>query len=118
MHNLPVIQNNAKKEPAKQHPGAIPLKSETFQTTIMTTEEAFLYMKTCMESNGGSMEKAVVDLQRLDDILFYKRLFLSNLSNLSFTRGGNIKKGFSFLGELDKMFDGYVKEEPEYQNIS
>jgi hypothetical protein len=117
MYHLPVIQKEQEKKSSKNGLELMPLKSETFNTTIMTTEEAFLYMKVCMEQNGGSMEKALVEIQRLDDILFFKRLFLSNLSNISYTRGGNIKKKFSYLEQLDKMIDGYVEEEPDYQNI-
>lgn len=49
--------------------------SETFGTSVMKTDEAFLFVKAATE-NGVDLETAYEDMKMIDDILHLKRLHM------------------------------------------
>lgn len=109
MINLPILNNQKEKNILFERPMYV--ASETFGTTVMNTNEVYLFVKSAMESNGGNMEKALDDAVFIDNLMHYKRLYLAFLPNLAYTRSGNLKRKFSWLDEMEKMIDGYVNEQ-------
>lgn len=49
--------------------------SETFGTSVMKTDEAFLFVKAATE-NGVDLETAYEDMKMINDILHLKRLHM------------------------------------------
>jgi hypothetical protein len=66
--------------------------SETFQTSVMKTDEAFLFVKAATES-GVDLETAYDDMHMIDDILHIKRLHMAVHGQIKRTRAGNLRKG-------------------------
>lgn len=66
--------------------------SETFGTSVMKTDEAFLFVKAATE-NGVDLETAYDDMKMIDDILHLTRLHLVVHGQIKKTKSGHMRKG-------------------------
>lgn len=66
--------------------------SQTFGTSVMKTDEVFLFVKAATE-NGTDLETAYEDMKMIDDILHLKRLHLALYGQIKKTASGRLRKG-------------------------
>ena len=88
------------------------IASELFETAIVKTEEAFVFIQAATE-NGADLETAYNDMKKIDDILHMKRLHFATTGQSNKTRSGNVKKKSSWMFILDGMIDGRVINDRE-----
>jgi hypothetical protein len=86
------------------------VSSETFQTAIMKTEEAFLFVKAAIE-NGSDLETANDDMHMIDDLLHMKQLHFALLGETSKTKSGFYRKGNTISNAFDGILNARAKEE-------
>lgn len=76
--------------------------SETFGTSVMKTDEAFLFVKVARD-NGADLETAYEDMKMIDDILHLKRLHLVVHGHIKTTKAGNLRKGTSLYDAISDV---------------
>lgn len=76
--------------------------SETFATSVMKTDEAFLFVKAATES-GADLETAYDDMKMIDDILHLKRLHLVVHGQIKTTKAGHLRKGTSLYDAISDV---------------
>lgn len=76
--------------------------SETFGTSVMKTEEAFLFVKAATEA-GSDLETAYDDMKMIDDILHLKRLHLVVHGVIKTTKSGHLRKGTSLYDAINDI---------------
>lgn len=76
--------------------------SETFETSVMKTDEAFLFVKAATE-NGADLETAYEDMKMIDDILHIKRLHIVVHGSIKTTRAGFLRKGTSLYDAINDV---------------
>jgi hypothetical protein len=83
--------------------------SEVFETSIMKTEECFLFIKAATES-GVDLETAYEDMRMIDDILHLKRLHLAVHGHIKKTSAGHLRKGTSLYDGIDSIINSRVTQ--------
>ncbi len=79
--------------------------SETFGTSVMKTEEAFLFVKAATEA-GADLETAYYDMKMIDNILHLKRLHLVVHGFIKTTKAGYLRKGTSLYDAINDIIGG------------
>ncbi len=85
------------------------IASETFETSIIKTEEAFLFVKAAMES-GVDIETAYDDMKMIDDILHIKHLHFVVHGIIKKTKTGNLRKGTSLYDAINDVINGRLNK--------
>lgn len=76
--------------------------SETFGTSVMKTDEAFLFVKVATGA-GSDLETAYEDMKMIDDILHLKRLHLAVHGQIKRTQAGHLRKGTSLYDAISDV---------------
>lgn len=76
--------------------------SETFGTSVMKTDEAFLFVKAARD-NGADLEMAYEDMKMIDDILHLKRLHFVVHGHIKTTKAGHLRKGTSLYDAISDV---------------
>lgn len=76
--------------------------SETFGTSVMKTDEVFLFVKAATE-NGADIEMAYDDMKMIDDILHLQRLHLVVHGEIKKTKTGHMRKGPSLYDAISDV---------------
>jgi hypothetical protein len=76
--------------------------SETFETSVMKTDEIFLFVKAATEA-GADLETAYEDMKMIDDILHLKRLHLVVYGVIKTTKAGYLRKGTSLYDAINNI---------------
>lgn len=84
--------------------------SELFDTSIMKTDEAFLFMKAAIE-NGADKETALDDMHMIDDLLHMQRLHLAVHGSIKKTKAGHLRKGTSLYDAFSSIIGARVELE-------
>jgi hypothetical protein len=84
------------------------IASETFGTSIMKTDEAFLFIKAATE-NGSDLETAYEDMKMVDNLLHVKQLYTVVHVSASRTRAGYTRRGHGLLDALSNVIDARLK---------
>jgi hypothetical protein len=85
------------------------LGSETFETIVMKTDEAFLFIKAATEG-GSDLETAYEDMKMIDSILHLKRLHIAVQHQMKYTRAGHLRKGTSLYDGINAIIEGRCNE--------
>ena len=89
--------------------------SELFGTSVMKTEEAFLFVKAATEA-GADLQTANDDMHMIDDLLHLKRLHFATVDKHSKTRSGNLRKGSMLYNAMDDLIQARVIHDKEVNN--
>lgn len=84
--------------------------SEIFGTSVMKTDEAFLFVKAATEG-GADLETAYEDMQMIDNILHLKRLHFAVHGSIKKTRAGHLRKGTSLYDAINGIIGARCNEE-------
>ncbi len=76
--------------------------SETFGTSVMKTDEAFLFVKAATEA-GADLETAYDDMKMIDDILYLKKLHFVVHGEIKTTKAGHLRKGTSLYDAINDI---------------
>lgn len=76
--------------------------SETFETSVMKTDEVILFIKGATNL-GVDLETAYNDMKMIDDILHLKRLHLVVHGSIKTTRAGHLRKGTSLYDAISDL---------------
>jgi hypothetical protein len=82
--------------------------SETFGTSVMKTDEAFLFVKAATE-NGVDLETAYDDMKMIDDILHMKRLHMVVHGEIKKTKAGYLRKGTFLYDAINSIIGARCK---------
>jgi hypothetical protein len=90
--------------------------SELFETSVIKTEEAFLYIKSATMA-GTDLETAYDDMRTIDDLLHLKNLHNAVRAHIRYTRSGNLKKDSSWYDAMNDLLDARIIQDTfEKQN--
>ena len=81
--------------------------SETFGTSVMKTDEAFLFCKAGID-NGADQQTALDDMHMIDNMLHLKRLHIAVHGAVSKTKSGFFRKGTHLYDAYNDMLNGRV----------
>ena len=84
------------------------IASESFGTSVMKTDEVFLFVKAATEG-GADLETALDDMHMIDDILHLKRLHLAVHGAIKKTRAGHLRKGTSLYDAINDIIQSRCK---------
>jgi hypothetical protein len=84
--------------------------SATFGTSVMKTEEAFLYVKSAIEG-GADLETAHDDMRMIDDILHLKQIHSVVHGSIKRTKAGHLRKGTSLYDAINDLIGARVEFE-------
>lgn len=90
--------------------------SELFETAVMKTDEAFLFVKSAVEG-GSDKQTALDDMHMIDDLLHMQRLHLAVHGQIKRTKAGNFRKGTSIYDAFNDIINGRVEAEKELKTI-
>lgn len=76
--------------------------SETFETSVMKTDEVVLFIKAATE-NGSDLDTAYEDMRMIDDILHIKHLHLVVHGSIKTTKAGHMRKGTSLYDAINDI---------------
>lgn len=85
------------------------IASETFGTSVIKTDEAFLLVKSAVEL-GADLETAYDDMKMIDDLLHIKRLHLVVFGVIKTTKSGNLRKGTSLYEAYSDVIEGRINK--------
>jgi hypothetical protein len=86
------------------------LGSGTFGTSVMKTEEAFLFVKAATEG-GADLETAYDDMKMVDDILHLKRIHFVIHGHIKTTKAGHLRKGTSLYDAINDVIGARCNNE-------
>lgn len=86
------------------------IASETFGTSVMKTDEAFLFVKAAVE-NGNDLETAYDDMKMIDDILHFKRVHFAVHGTIKKTKAGYFRKGTSLYDGINGIIESRCNQD-------
>jgi hypothetical protein len=85
------------------------IASLIFETSVMKTDEAFLFIKSAIE-NGTDLDTAYEDMKMIDDILHIKKLHSAIHGVIKTTKAGYIRKGTSLYDSISGVIGSRCKK--------
>lgn len=85
--------------------------SQIFGTSIMKTDEAFLFVKAATQA-GSDLKTAYDDMKMIDDILHLKHLHFVVHGSIKKTKAGNLRKGTSLYDAINDIIGARCNHHP------
>lgn len=84
------------------------IASETFGTSVMKTEEAFIFIQAATD-NGVELETAYDDMKMIDALLHVQKIHIVAFPEIKRTKAGHLRKGTSLYDAFEDVINSRLE---------